>query len=266
MDLLSPPQDVSCLVIEQRIFLIPVLKQSKKFSRVKELKEEFLIWVSYFPNSQESKSNTFCFFKKLSKSRTECDMEELVILNLSTEAHKNNMARTSTASELFQMVCQKPFDNICKSIYCVNKYIDWIFKMCLRQEESRLGKTFPQCFISQQSSIWPWLFPVLVEMTEMMSTSIPSGNISQIYSYNVRRIFLAVRQGHPLHMSSSTPLLMHITLVDLRKFCPFWGDQWRRNSSVERSQTISLDHLPSTKHPNCNCVVCFYIGHAGQIF
>lgn len=148
MDLLSPPQDVSCLVIEQRIFLIPVLKQSKKFSRVKELKEEFLIWVSYFPNSQESKSNTFCFFKKLSKSRTECDMEELVILNLSTEAHKNNMARTSTASELFQMVCQKPFDNICKSIYCVNKYIDWIFKMCLRQEESRLGKTYSLSVLS----------------------------------------------------------------------------------------------------------------------
>lgn len=68
-------------------------------------------------------------------------MEELVILNLSTEAHDNNMARASTASELLQMVYQKPFDNICKSIYCVNKYIDWIFKMCLRQEESRLGKT-----------------------------------------------------------------------------------------------------------------------------
>lgn len=41
--LLSPPQDFSCLVIEQRIFPIPVPKQSKKFSRVKELKEEFLI-------------------------------------------------------------------------------------------------------------------------------------------------------------------------------------------------------------------------------
>lgn len=67
-------------------------------------------------------------------------MEELVILNLSTEAH-DNMARASTASELLQMVYQKPFNNICKSIYCVNKYIDWIFKMCLRQEESRLGKT-----------------------------------------------------------------------------------------------------------------------------
>lgn len=64
---LSPPQDISCLVIEQRIFPIPVPKQSKKFSRVKELKEEFLIWVSYFPNSQESKSNTFCFFKKLKR-------------------------------------------------------------------------------------------------------------------------------------------------------------------------------------------------------